>query len=78
MVFQEFGLLPWRTVAANVELGLELKGVPAAQRAERATELIKLVGLSGLRTPLSPRAIGRNETARRPRSCAWRPNLKSC
>jgi len=45
MVFQEFGLLPWRTVTANVELGLELKGVPAAQRAERATELIKLVGL---------------------------------
>ena len=29
MVFQEFGLLPWRTVLANVELGLELKGVPA-------------------------------------------------
>jgi ABC-type nitrate/sulfonate/bicarbonate transport system ATPase subunit len=47
MVFQEFGLLPWRTVAANVELGLELKGVPAAERAERATELIKLVGLTG-------------------------------
>jgi len=45
MVFQEFGLLPWRTVTANVELGLELKGVPAAQRAERANELIKLVGL---------------------------------
>ncbi len=47
MVFQEFGLLPWRTVAANVELGLELKGIAAAQRAERASELIKLVGLSG-------------------------------
>jgi NitT/TauT family transport system ATP-binding protein len=47
MVFQEFGLLPWRTVTANVELGLELKGVPAAQRADRATELIKLVGLAG-------------------------------
>jgi len=45
MVFQEFGLLPWRTVTANVELGLELKGVPAAQRAGRAEELIKLVGL---------------------------------
>jgi len=47
MVFQEFGLLPWRTVTANVELGLELKGIAAAQRAERASELIKLVGLSG-------------------------------
>jgi NitT/TauT family transport system ATP-binding protein len=47
MVFQEFGLLPWRTVTANVELGLELKGVPAAQRAKRAMELIELVGLKG-------------------------------
>ncbi|MPZ77247.1 MAG: ATP-binding cassette domain-containing protein [Deltaproteobacteria bacterium] len=47
MVFQEFGLLPWRTVTANVELGLELKGIAPAQRAERATELIKLVGLTG-------------------------------
>jgi NitT/TauT family transport system ATP-binding protein len=47
MVFQEFGLLPWRTVTANVELGLELKGIPAEQRSARSTELIKLVGLSG-------------------------------
>jgi NitT/TauT family transport system ATP-binding protein len=47
MVFQEFGLLPWRTVQANVELGLELKGIPAAQRAARGNELIKLVGLNG-------------------------------
>lgn len=46
MVFQEFGLLPWRTVMANVELGLELKGVPAPARHERATELINLVGLT--------------------------------
>jgi NitT/TauT family transport system ATP-binding protein len=45
MVFQEFGLLPWRTVRANVELGLELKGIPSSERAQRATELIKLVGL---------------------------------
>jgi len=47
MVFQEFGLLPWRTVAANVELGLELKGTPAAARAQRVADLIKLVGLNG-------------------------------
>ena len=45
MVFQEFGLLPWRTVRANVELGLELKGISVTERAQRATELIKLVGL---------------------------------
>ena len=47
MVFQEFGLLPWRTVTGNVELGLELKGTPAAERAQRGAELIKLVGLDG-------------------------------
>ena len=45
MVFQEFGLLPWRTVRANVELGLELKGISSPERSQRATELIKLVGL---------------------------------
>jgi ABC-type glutathione transport system ATPase component len=32
MVFQEFGLLPWRTVLNNIELGLELKGVPPETR----------------------------------------------
>ena len=47
MVFQEFGLLPWRSVTANVELGLELKGVPSSKRAARAKELINLVGLKG-------------------------------
>lgn len=47
MVFQEFGLLPWRTVVGNVELGLELKGVAASQRRRHALELIKLVGLEG-------------------------------
>jgi NitT/TauT family transport system ATP-binding protein len=47
MVFQEFGLLPWRTVQANVELGLELKGIEASTRHERAGQLISLVGLTG-------------------------------
>lgn len=47
MVFQEFGLLPWRTVAGNIELGLELKGTPAPQRAAAAEGLIQLVGLKG-------------------------------
>ena len=47
MVFQEFGLLPWRTVEANVELGLELRGVAVADRQRRSRELIQLVGLVG-------------------------------
>ncbi len=46
IAFQQSGLLPWRTVEANIELPLELHGVPAAQRRARATELAELVGLS--------------------------------
>ena len=47
MVFQEFGLLPWRTVLGNVELGLELKKVDATARRRRAIELIDMAGLAG-------------------------------
>jgi NitT/TauT family transport system ATP-binding protein len=47
MVFQEFGLLPWRTVVGNVELGLELKGVEVSVRRARARELIEMAGLAG-------------------------------
>lgn len=47
MVFQEFGLLPWRTVKGNIELGLELKGTPAGERSRRGLDLIDMVGLNG-------------------------------
>jgi len=47
MVFQEFGLLPWRTAEHNIELGLELKKVPADKRRAAARRLIDLVGLAG-------------------------------
>jgi glycine betaine/proline transport system ATP-binding protein len=46
MVFQQFGLLPWRTVRENVGLGLELRGVAKAQRREVVEEKLALVGLS--------------------------------
>ncbi len=45
MVFQQFGLLPWRTVEENVGLGLELAGVPEAERRERVQRQLKLVNL---------------------------------
>ncbi|HXW39861.1 MAG TPA: ABC transporter ATP-binding protein [Xanthobacteraceae bacterium] len=47
MVFQEFGLLPWRTVQHNIELGLELKKMAAVKRRGIAERLIALVGLAG-------------------------------
>ena len=45
MVFQEFNLLPWRTVLGNTELGLEVQGVDRAERRHRAIEALRLVGL---------------------------------
>lgn len=46
IAFQQAGLLPWRTVAANVELPLELHGVGRRERAARAADLLALVGLT--------------------------------
>jgi glycine betaine/proline transport system ATP-binding protein len=45
MVFQQFALLPWRTVAENVGLGLELRGMPKAERERIVGEKLKLVSL---------------------------------
>jgi len=46
MVFQQFGLLPWRSVRENVGLGLELGGMSRAERRERVDAQLELVGLS--------------------------------
>ncbi len=45
MVFQQFALLPWRTVRENAGLGLELAGVPDTERNTRVDKQLKLVGL---------------------------------
>jgi glycine betaine/proline transport system ATP-binding protein len=46
MVFQQFGLLPWRTVRENVGFGLELRGEPLATRRRITDEQLELVGLT--------------------------------
>ena len=45
MVFQQFALLPWRTVAENVGFGLELAGMDEATRKTKVDAQLKLVGL---------------------------------
>jgi NitT/TauT family transport system ATP-binding protein len=49
MVFQHSGLLPWRTAQANVEFGLELKGVGRRERTQTALRYLELVGLGDAR-----------------------------
>ena len=46
IAFPQAGLLPWRTVSANIELPLELHGVGKAKRRARALELLEMVGLA--------------------------------
>jgi NitT/TauT family transport system ATP-binding protein len=46
MVFQQYSLYPWLTVAGNVAFGLQLAGVPRSRRAERVDELLGIVGLT--------------------------------
>ena len=47
LVFQQHTLFPWKTVRDNVDYGLKMKGVPRAEREQRALELLELVGLKG-------------------------------
>lgn len=46
-IFQNYGLLPWRNVLKNVELGLESKKLPKEERHKIAEKYIDLVGLKG-------------------------------
>jgi NitT/TauT family transport system ATP-binding protein len=48
LVFQEYHLFPWRTVAGNVGFGPEQAGVPTDERDRRVRKLLELVGLSGV------------------------------
>ena len=46
-VFQAAGLYPWRTIAKNIKLPLEVMGYSSAEQEERAYEVLKLVDLAG-------------------------------
>ncbi|OZG50041.1 nitrate/sulfonate/bicarbonate ABC transporter ATP-binding protein [Bombiscardovia coagulans] len=47
LVFQSFALMPWLTVEANVELGLQARGVPRNERKKLALEALDSIGLDG-------------------------------
>jgi NitT/TauT family transport system ATP-binding protein len=47
IVFQHFGLLPWKTVVDNVAFGLKIAGISRQQLAERVEHYTRLVGLAG-------------------------------
>jgi NitT/TauT family transport system ATP-binding protein len=47
MVFQTFGLLPWKSAMENVELPMEVAGIPKAEAEQRAERYLRMVGLGG-------------------------------
>lgn len=58
VMFQEYGLFPWLTVAENVEFGLLAKGVPAAERKETVRHYLQLVKLEGFEQRLPHQLSG--------------------
>ncbi len=76
MVFQHFGLLPHRTVLANVAFPLEVRGSSREDREERAKEMLKLVGLEG-RESYFPRELsgGQQQRVGIARSLAVGPDI---
>ncbi len=56
-VFQEPNLLPWRSVADNIRLPLELRGLPRREHAERIESSLKLIGLTADDSQKPPRSL---------------------
>lgn len=49
MVFQEYSLFPWKSVIDNIAFGLEMRGIPKAERRERAEKYLKIIHLEQFR-----------------------------
>lgn len=76
IAFQSAGLLPWRSVSANIELPLQLHGVDRATRRQRAAELIELVGLGDFAASYPEQLSGgMQQRVAIARSLAERPEL---
>ncbi|MGW0332303.1 ABC transporter ATP-binding protein [Streptomyces sp. NPDC003011] len=74
LIFQEDALLPWRTLRANVELPLAIKGVPRAERRAEAESWLVRVGLADRARQLPHRVSGgQRQRAQLARALAARP-----
>jgi NitT/TauT family transport system ATP-binding protein len=75
-VFQQPGLLPWRTIIKNVCMPLEIAGLDKAERESRAMEYLELVGLAGFRDHY-PRELsgGMQQRVGLARALAVRPSV---
>ena len=76
LMFQEYALFPHKTIAGNVDFGLEMQGLSKAQKNRRVREMLELVGLAGF----GPRSIetlsgGEQQRVALARSLAPRPEL---
>jgi NitT/TauT family transport system ATP-binding protein len=58
MVFQEYALFPWLTVADNIAFGLRAKGIPKAELGQRVRHFLDLVGLAGFADAYPPQLSG--------------------
>jgi len=75
-IFQEYALLPWRSVLGNVEFGLEMARVPKKERQGKARELLELVELTGAES-MMPRELsgGMRQRVAVARSLAVDPDI---
>ncbi|ARP96348.1 ABC transporter ATP-binding protein [Bordetella genomosp. 13] len=76
VVFQGYALFPWRTVLENIEVGLEIRGMAAAERRRIAQEHLEQVGLHGFGNRY-PHEIsgGMKQRVAIARSLAYKPDV---